>query len=104
MTWFLKISRILQEEQFLIKYYVKKHLILLKIQSIMDINADLLQLFMNFLIKKVSGGGVKSYIMPNQRPPGLAKQLNKPVIRKFEKRKVCSSFKGNFWDADLVDM
>ena len=30
-----------------------KHLILLKIQNIMDINAELLQWFINFLIKKI---------------------------------------------------
>ena len=30
-----------------------KHLILLKIQNIMDINAELLQQFINFLIKKI---------------------------------------------------
>ena len=42
--------------------------------------------------------------MPNQRPPSLAEQLNKPIIWKFEKRKACSSFKGHVWDADLVDM
>ena len=43
----------LLEEQFLIKYCVIKHLILLKIQNMMDINVDLLQWFTNFLIKKL---------------------------------------------------
>ena len=37
----------------LIMYYVKKHLILLKIQNMMDINADLLHWFINFLMKKL---------------------------------------------------
>ena len=32
-----------------------KHLTLLKIRNIMDINVDLLQWFINFLIKKSSG-------------------------------------------------
>ena len=30
--------------------------------------------------------------------------LHKPIIRKFEKRKVCSGFKDNIWGADLADM
>ena len=34
----------------------------------------------------------------------LAKELHKPVIRKFEKRKVHSSFIDNIWGADLADM
>ena len=35
-----------------------------------------------FFNKKSSGSGVKSEIMPNQE---LAKELHKPIIRKFEK-------------------
>ena len=34
----------------------------------------------------------------------LADELHKPVIRKFEKRKVYSSFRDNIWSADLADM
>ena len=34
----------------------------------------------------------------------LAKKLHKPIIRKFEKRKIHSSFKDNIWGADLADM
>ena len=34
----------------------------------------------------------------------LANELHKPIIRKFNKRKVYSSFKDNIWDADLADM
>ena len=34
----------------------------------------------------------------------LAEELNKPIIRKFEKRKVHSSFIDNIWGADLTDM
>ena len=30
--------------------------------------------------------------------------LHKPIIRKFEKRKVYSTFKDNIWGADLADM
>ena len=34
----------------------------------------------------------------------LAEELHKPIIRKFEKRKVHSSFIDNIWGADLGDM
>ena len=34
----------------------------------------------------------------------LAKELHKPIIRKFKKRKVYSGFKDNIWGADLADM
>ena len=34
----------------------------------------------------------------------LPKELHKPIIRKFEKRKVYSSFRNNIWGADIADM
>ena len=34
----------------------------------------------------------------------LAEELHKPIIRKFNKRKVYSAFKYNIWAADLADM
>ena len=71
----------------------------------MDINADLFQWLISFLIKisvaNTSGGAVNGEIMPNQE---LAEELYKPIIRNFEKRKVHSSFISNIWDADIVDM
>ena len=67
----------------------------------MDINTDLLQWLINFLIKKSSGGAVKIDIIPNQQ---LAEELQKPIIRKFEQRKLYSSFKDNIQSADLADM
>ena len=50
--------------------------------------------------KKTSGGGFKS--IPNQLQ--LGNELNKPIIRKFIKRKVYSSFKDNIWGGDLAEM
>ena len=43
-----------------------------------------------FFDKKSKGSGLKE----NQQ---LANELHKPIIRKFKKRKVYSSFKGNIW-------
>ena len=34
----------------------------------------------------------------------LAEELYKPIIKKFEKRKVHAAFKDNIWGADLADM
>ena len=34
----------------------------------------------------------------------LAEELHKPVIRKFLKRTVYSTFKDNIWSADIADM
>ena len=34
----------------------------------------------------------------------LAEELHKPVIKKFNKRKVYSQFKDNIWGEDLADM
>ena len=39
-----------------------------------------------------------------QQNEHLADELRKPIIRKFEKRKVYSAFKDNIWAADLADM
>ena len=61
---------------------------------------DLLQWSVNCLIQKTSGGTVKKIISNKE----LADELHKPIIRKFEKRKVHSPFKDNIWGTDLADM
>ena len=50
--------------------------------------------------KKPVGSGAK-LILQNQQ---LAEELHKPIIRKFEKRKVHAAFKDNIWGADLADI
>ena len=45
-----------------------------------------------FFNKKSSGGGIKNENISNQQ---LAEELCKSIIRKFEKRKLYSSFKDN---------
>ena len=51
--------------------------------------------------RNTSGGTVKNEIISNKE---LEEELHKPIIRKFEKRKVHSSFIDNIWGADLADM
>ena len=53
-----------------------------------------------FFDKKTSGSCIKS--MPQNEQ--LAEELHKPIIRKFKKRKVYSTFKDYIWGADLADM
>ena len=60
---------------------------------------ELASMVYKFFDKKSKGTGIKS--MPNQQ---LANKLHKPIIRKFKKRKVYSSFKDNIWGVDLADM
>ena len=52
-----------------------------------------------FFDKKSSGSGIANE--PNYQ---LANELHKPIIRKFKKRKVYSSFRDNIWGVDLADM
>ena len=40
----------------------------------------------------------------NKENVQLANELHKPIIKKFDKRKVYSSFKDNIWGVDLADM
>ena len=84
MTCIVEILKIKLEEKLLMKFCVIKHLILLKIQNMMDIYVDVLQWFINFLIKKTSGGAIKNKIMSDKE---LAEELQKPIIRKFKKEK-----------------
>ena len=50
-----------------------------------------------FFDKKSTRGGIASSSI-------LANELHKPVIKKFNKRKVYSQFKDNIWGVDLADM
>ena len=50
-----------------------------------------------FFDRKTANSGIKNEIIPN-------KELHKPIIRKFNKRKVHSPSTDNIWGSDLVDM
>ena len=50
-----------------------------------------------FFDKKSMGSGIASSSI-------LADELHKPIIKKFNKRKVYSQFKDNIWRVDLADM
>ena len=52
-----------------------------------------------FFEKKSSGSGIT-----NEPNCLLANELHKPIIRKFQKRKIYSSFRDNIWGVNLADM
>ena len=59
----------------------------------------LVSMVYNFFDKKSIGSG-----MAEPSSLKLADELHKPVIRKFNKRKVYSQFTDNIWGEDLADM
>ena len=60
-VWPTEILIIYIEEQLLIKYNMIKHLGLLKLQNMVNINVDLLQCFINFLIKSSDGAATHAW-------------------------------------------
>ena len=79
-----------------------KHLVLLKIKKNDEYQRGLASMLFRFFDKRsVSGSGIE-----NTSNKKLAEELHKPVIRKFETRKVDlhSSFKDNIWGADFANM
>ena len=54
-----------------------------------------------FFHKRTAGTGIKNENILNKE---LAGELHKPIIRKFNKRKVESPFIDNIWSADIADM
>ena len=54
----------------------------------------------NFFDKKSQRSGLAN----NKENVQLANELHKPIIKKFNKIKVYSSFKDNIWGVDLADM
>ena len=69
---------------------------------------ELASMVYKFFDKKSQGSGrplsSASQLASNKENIQLADELHKPIIRKFKKRKVHSSFRDNIWGADLADM
>ena len=54
-----------------------------------------------FFVKKPSGSGIKNENISNKK---FVEESHEPVIRKFLKRKVHSTFIDSIWGTDLTDM
>ena len=61
----------------------------------------LYSMFCKIFDKKTAGGAAKNAIMQKKES---AEELNKSIVRKFQKRKVNSSFIDYIWDANLANM
>lgn len=85
-----------QEEQFLTKYFVRKHLQLLVILSMMDIREDSSQWFTTFLTSNLKTLVLTQELFlrklacnfNNLQVQQLADELHKFITRKFKKHKV----------------
>ena len=64
-------------------------------------HCSLVQIVYKLFDKKTAGDVVKSTNILNKQ---LAEELHKPILEKFDKRKVYSSFIDNVWGADLANM
>ena len=64
-----------------------------------DYQRGLASMVYKFFDKKSSGSGII-----NESNDQLANELHKPLIKKFKKREVYSSFKDNIWGVDLANM
>ena len=106
MMQHLLIEKILQKEPLQIKYDIAKD------PKYDGYQRGLTSMVYNFFDSKVAspdkksvGSGAKrinTKITPQNEQ--LAEELHKPIIRKFKKRKVYSTFKDNIWGVDLADM
>ena len=82
-------DKVLRDKAFKIASYPKCH----------GYQRGLASMVYKFFDKKSSGSGVATE--PNYQ---LANELHRLIFRKFKRRKVYSSFRGNIWGPDLADM
>ena len=87
------IVKILQKEPLQIKIKTNRAFDIAKDPKYDGYQRGLASMVYKFFDSKVSGSGAK-LISENEQ---LADELHKPIIRKFEKRKVYSTFKDNIW-------
>ena len=69
-----------------------------------DYQRGLASMVYKFFDKKSTCSSFKKLKNMARNSSILADELHKPIIRKFDKRKVYSQFKDNIWRVDLTDM
>ena len=85
----------------LIKYNVIRNLILLKIKKNDGYQQGLASMVYKYFDKKTSVSGIQSENISNKQ---LSEELHKPIITKFEKKKLHLPFIDNIWGTDLGDI
>ena len=99
------IVKILQKEPLQIKISRNRAFNIVKDPKYDGYQRGLASMIYKFFDKKFKGSGVKhvnTKLTPQNQQ--LVEELHKPIIRKFEKRKVHAAFKDNIWGVDLTDM
>ena len=81
------------------KVFLKKAFKIANNPNYDDYQRGLASMVYKIFNKKSKGSGIVNE--PNYQ---LAKELHKPIIRKFKKRKLYSSFRNNIWGVDLADV
>ena len=105
MMLHILIVKMLQKEPLQIKFKKNRAFNIAKDPKYDGYQRGLASMVYKFFDKKSKGSGAKhvnTKLIPQNEQ--LANELHKPIIRKFEKRKVYSAFKDNNWAADLADM
>ena len=106
------IVKILQKEPLRIKFLKNKAFDIAKDRKYDGYQRGLTSMIYKFFDSKVAspdkksvGSGAKR-VNTKSTPQNeqLAEELHKPIIRKFKKRKVYSTFTDNIWGVDLADM
>ena len=76
----------------------------LELVKIMDIKEHQQVWYVRFLIKKTGSGAIATNKDGARVNEKQAEELNKPVIKKFKRRRFYAKFKDNIWAADLAKM
>ena len=101
MIWLMEISKIQQEEQPQDNVLREKPFNIARNPKYDGNERVFAAILGKCFDKKSKGGGANNEVKQNEK---LAEELHKPIIEKFKKRKVYSSFKDNIWGAYLADM
>ena len=105
MMLHIPIVNILQKELLQIKILRNRAFNIAKDQKYDGYQRRLASMVYKFFEKKSKGSDAKHVnIKLTPQNQQLAEEFHKPIIRKFEKRKVYATFKDNIWGADLADM
>ena len=102
MMQHILIIKILQKEPLQINFLRDKAFNIAKDPKYGGYQRRLASMVYKFFDKKPKGSDIPVKSTPQNEQ--LTKELQKPIIRKFKKRKVHAAFKDHIWGADLADM
>ena len=103
MIWLMKILKIQKKYIYIYSDKVLRDKVfnIAKNPKYDEYQRGIASMVYKFFDKRSKGSGVNIEVKHNEQ---LAKELQKPIIRNFNKRAVYSELKDNIWGADLADM